>query len=242
MDSFMRFRPRHGGSPPVGYSGWSRIRPLKKCAIRTIVVVAACIVASAPIRSSTKNLRQIAASSSRGAQEVVESKKSECPTLRAEVIPDEGIADVCSSATREGRHDRWRGDLDRHFSGGGTIVPAFAVVLTVNAGYHDFFVNWHRHFLRANTDPANRVLIIIAEDASVHDRLVALFDHPATTTTTATGGSPTTTPTIVLPGYDASNDRAHRNAEDYDSSTYKASELLIRSIYLMNASTFFFLL
>jgi len=181
MDSFMRFRPRHGGSPPVGYSWWSRIRPLKKCAIRTIAVVAACIVASAPIRSSTKNLRQIAASSSRGAQVVVESKKSECPTLRAEVIPDEGIADVCSPATREGRHDRWRGDLDRHFSG--TIAPAFAVVLTVNSGYHDFFVNWHRHFLRANTDPA----------------------------------------------------------KDYDSFTYKASELLIRSTYLMNASTFFFL-
>ena len=220
----MRFRPRHG-SPPVG-SWWSRIRPLK-CAIRAIAVVMACIVASAPMRSSTKNLRQIA--SSRGARPV-ESKKSECPALRAEVIPNEGSADICSSTREEGRHDGWRDDLDRHFfggspeaGGGGTIVPAFAVVLTVNTGYYDFFVNWHRHF-RANTDPAEHVLIIIAEDANVHDRLVALFDYSATAT-----GSPTTA-TIVLPGYDVSNDRAHRNAEDYDSFTYKASELLIRII------------
>jgi hypothetical protein len=65
--------------PPLGSWG-SRIRPLKTCAIRTIAVVMACIVASAPMRSSTKNLRQIA--SSRGAQPG-ESKKSECPTLRA---------------------------------------------------------------------------------------------------------------------------------------------------------------
>jgi hypothetical protein len=185
----------------------------------------ACIVAS-----STKNLlRQIASSRGALARHQVVSKISECPTLRAEVIPNEGSADVCSS-TREGRHNRWRDDLDRRFFGGsppeagggrvGTIVPAFAVVLTVNTGYHDFFVNWHRHF-RANTDPAKHVLIIIAEDANVHDRLVALFDY------SARASSPTTA-TIVLPGYDVSNDRAHRNAEDYDSFTYKASELLIR--------------
>ena len=221
--AFMRLRPRHG-SPPVG-SWCLRIRPLKKCTIRTIAVVMACIVAS-----STKNLlRQIASSRGALARHQVVSKISECPTLRAEVIPNEGSADVCSS-TREGRHNRWRDDLDRRFFGGsppeagggrvGTIVPAFAVVLTVNTGYYDFFVNWHRHF-RANTDPAKHVLIIIAEDANVHDRLVALFDY------SARASSPTTA-TIVLPGYDVSNDRAHRNAEDYDSFTYKASELLIR--------------
>jgi hypothetical protein len=166
-------------------------------------VVIACIVAST-LRSPTKNLPQIA---SRRAQ--IESHDNACPTLRVAVVPDERSEDICSPRERH----RWRENLVRHFGGsaGEGTMPAFAVVLTVNTGYWDFFVNWHRHF-RANSDPAEHVLIIIAEDASIHNKLEALFDFATSTT-------------IVLPGYNVANDNAHRDAEDYDSFTYKVSEL-----------------
>jgi hypothetical protein len=169
------------------------------------VVVIACIVAYA-LRSSTKDLTRILSHSTQ-----IESHDA-CPSLRLAVVPNEESADICSP---RGRH-KWRDDLDRYFEESTGRMPTFAVVLTVNSGYWDFFVNWHRHF-RKNSKRTEHVLIIIAEDASINGKLEALFDSA-------------TSVTIVLPGYDIANDHAHHNAEDYDSVTYKVGELFLINV------------
>ncbi|KAL3785278.1 hypothetical protein ACHAW5_008292 [Stephanodiscus triporus] len=172
------------------------------------VVVIACIVAYA-LRSSTKDLTRILYHSTQ-----IESHDA-CPSLRLAVVPNEESADICSP---RGRH-KWRDDLDHYFEESTERMPSFAVVCQVNSGYWDFFVNWHRHF-RKNSKRTEHVLIIIAEDASIHSKLEALFDSA-------------TSATIVLPGYDIANDHAHHNAEDYDSITYK-SLVSTRATHLLN--------
>lgn len=169
-------------------------------------MVLTCIVVNA-LMSSTRKLTQI------GFHRTTESITS----LRATA----GVAknendDVCSSSIER---YRWRDELDRYFEKSNDGMPAFAVVLTVNTGYFDFFVNWYAYY-RNYSEQTNQILIIIAEDAIVHDKLRGLFNSSAITT-------------IILPGYDIANDSALSEAEDYDSVGYK-SLVSTRATHLLN--------
>jgi hypothetical protein len=189
----------HGGGTSSHVGSRSRGSPLKWAVWATCMVMA-CIIGNA-LRSPMKQLSQIQSHSTQ-----IEPQ-SKCPPLRAAVVPNEESADICSP--RE-QHE-WRDNLDKYFEESTGEMPAFAVVLTVNTGYLDFFVNWHRYF-RMNSIQTNHVLIIIAEDSKIHRKLMAMFDSVESAT-------------IVLPGYDVANNSAHQNAEDYDSFKYKVSEL-----------------
>lgn len=161
----------------------------------------ACIIASS-LRPLMKRSSRIESHSMQ-----IEEPQGKCPPLRAEVVPNEKRTSICSPREEHA----WRDSLDRYFDELTGEIPTFAVVLTVNTGYLDFFVNWHRYF-RMNSIQANHVLVIIAEDATVHRKLVSIFDSVESAT-------------IVLPGYDVANDHAHHHAEDYDSFRYKVSDL-----------------
>lgn len=123
--------------------------------------------------------------------------------------------DICSSRQQH----KWRDDLNRYFSEAADGIPPFVVVLTVNTGFWDFFVNWLKHFYgRAMSDQP--LLIIIAEDSAIYEKLQAL---PRSKTKTR----------VVLPGYDFANDSASEKAEDYDSESYK-SLVSSRATHLLN--------
>lgn len=189
-----------GGGASSHVGSRSRGRPLK-WAIWAAAIIMAFIIANA-LRSPMKQLSQVKTHSLQ-----IEEPQSECPPLRAAVIPNEKSTDICSPREQHA----WRDSLDRYFEGLTGVMPTFAIVLTVNTGYLDFFINWHRYF-RMNSIQTNHVLIIIAEDATIHRKLVSIFDSVESAT-------------IVLPGYDVANYHAHHNAEDYDSFNYKVSDL-----------------
>jgi len=129
--------------------------------------------------------------------------------------------DVCSSRSKLNK--KWRDELDRYFSEV-TVdgIPSFAVVLTLNNGFWDFFVNWQQYFIirvmsKSNNQP---LLIIIAEDSSVYEKLKKLTPQQKKTT-------------VVLPGHDFANESVSDKAEDYDSQEYK-SLVSSRATHLLN--------
>ena len=137
--------------------------------------------------------------------------------------------ELCS--TRE-RNKEWRYQLKNHLQQHQKEEEesslwldqrtSFAIVLTVNNGFFDFFMNWLNHFntnvATANSNkqhPDNNLLeqaillIIIAEDPSIHKRLNDM--------TQSKGYS-----TIILPGYKTAEESETDQAEDYDSYAYKS--------------------
>lgn len=108
----------------------------------------------------------------------------------------------------------------------------FAIVLTVNDGYFDFFLNWHHHYqiirqasyegASLSTENEKTRLIIIAEDNRVYGKLHAL---PQLQKSDAT--------TIILGGGKDSTNNVSQSAEDYDSDGYK-SLVSGRATHLLN--------
>jgi hypothetical protein len=171
------------------------------------------------------------------------SSKSSTPSLRAtsvvvNISKDDNmeISSVCLSSP--GRH-KWRKDLDQYFTQstaaveeerGIIMLPTYAITLTVNSGYFDFFINWHHYYTEhtTNNHNSNNILIIIAEDSLIYTKLQTMFQDD--------DGN-----TIVLPGYDvtttnsnqSSNMMHNSNAEDYDSIKYK-SLVSTRATHLLN--------
>lgn len=131
-------------------------------------------------------------------------------------LPYASRSDVCSPRSD---HKQWHDIIDRHFSESAQEVPSFAVVLTVNHGFYDFFVNWHRHF---NDRMAERkyqpLVVIIAEDAVIHKQLKT---------------QPKKDNIIILPGRDFATEHGSVEAEDYESQAYK-SLVSSRATHLLN--------
>ncbi|KAL7476372.1 hypothetical protein ACHAW6_002241 [Cyclotella cf. meneghiniana] len=116
------------------------------------------------------------------------------------------------------------------------------IVVTVNSGFYDFFMNWHRHFERAvlqsprqvgdavNSNPKGNqtidltrlpFLMVIAEDNEIYDKLLSLplskeHDNIA----------------IIL-GTHATREYSTSEAADYDSPNYK-SLVSYRATHLLN--------
>ena len=157
---------------------------------------------------------------------------------------DDGVrrSSVCLSSPER---NKWRKDLDQYFKKeqstaaadekeeGKTTMPIYAITLTVNSGYFDFFINWHYYYIKHTTSPYNNnnLLIVIAEDSLIYTKLKAMFDD---------NDDSMTSNTIVLPGYatttttnNHSSMMHNSNAEDYDSVNYK-SLVSTRATHLLN--------
>ena len=172
------------------------------------------------------------------------SSESSTPSLRAtsDVVTiskndNMEISNVCLSSP--GRY-KWRKDLNQYFTkqstteGGIRMLPTYAITLTVNSGYFDFFINWHHYYIEhtTNNHNNNNILIIIAEDSLIYTKLKAMFHDDD-----VDEGN-----TIVLPGYDVTTTTTNNNqsfmmqnsnAEDYDSIKYK-SLVSSRASHLLN--------
>jgi hypothetical protein len=155
---------------------------------------------------------------------------------------DDGVrrSNVCLSSPER---NKWRKDLDQYFKKeqstaaadekeeGKTIMPIYAITLTVNSGYFDFFINWHHYYKHTTSPYNNNLLIVIAEDSLIYTKLKAMFDH---------NDDSMTRNTIVLPGFaitttttNHSSMMHNSNAEDYDSVNYK-SLVSTRATHLLN--------
>ena len=155
---------------------------------------------------------------------------------------DDGVrrSNVCLSSPER---NKWRKDLDQYFKKeqstaaadekeeGKTIMPIYAITLTVNSGYFDFFINWHHYYKHTTSPYNNNLLIVIAEDSLIYTKLKAMFDH---------NDDSMTRNTIVLPGFAITTTTTNHssmvhnsNAEDYDSVNYK-SLVSTRATHLLN--------
>ncbi|KAL9180405.1 hypothetical protein ACHAXT_008375 [Thalassiosira profunda] len=172
-------------------SAWSRSHSFNY-AVRATVVLVAIIVGNG-LMSITIVLSQI---DFRG--------KKYVPYTRAVgTVPTPSIEDVCSAREKS----KLKGDLDNHFGSSSGEKYSFAVVVTVNNGFGDFFLNWLGYFReRVEGKSENPLLIIVAEDAAIHKRLKKLNRKS----------------TVILPGYKSSGDSVIDRAEDYDSQAYKS--------------------
>jgi len=131
--------------------------------------------------------------------------------------------DVICSSRQQQQLPVWRDEIDRYFSEAAGGRPSFAVVLTLNNGFWDFFVNWryHYHFYaRVESKTDRPLLILIAEDSVVYEKLKALPRSKEETI-------------VVLPGRNFAVDSASKMAEDYDSKAYKKL-VSSRATYLLN--------
>jgi hypothetical protein len=140
------------------------------------------------------------------------------PTPDKILVADETLAKkICSSS----RRNKWHDSLNHQFEENAEFKPSFAVVLTVNDGYWDFFLNWFHHFivLMAKNILEQPVLIVIAEDSIIYDKLKSYLASE-------------TRNTIVLPGYDDAFNSVSM-AENYDSVAYKKL-VSSRATHLLN--------
>jgi len=134
------------------------------------------------------------------------------------LVADETLAEkICLSS----RRNKWHDSLDRQFEENAEFNPSFAVVLTVNDGYWDFFLNWFHHFIvtMAKNVLEQPLLIVIAEDSIIYEKLTSYLASE-------------TRNTIVLPGYDDALNSVSM-AENYDSVAYKKL-VSSRATHLLN--------
>ncbi len=127
-------------------------------------------------------------------------------------------AGICSSTGHS--NNKWRDALDRQFKEIIDNTPAFAVVLTVNDGYWDFFLNWLQHFYKSLDKSEQPMLIVIAEDSVIHKKLQSYLTSE-------------TRSIVILPGYDDATNSSVFTAENYDSAAYKKL-VSSRATHLLN--------
>ena len=135
-----------------------------------------------------------------------------------DVTQNDTIAEICSSTGHS--NNAWRETLDRQFKDIINNMPAFAVVLTVNDGYWDFFFNWFQHFNKSLDKSEQPMLIVIAEDSIIHEKLQSFLASE-------------TRNTVILPGYDNATNSSVFMAENYDSVAYKKL-VSSRATHLLN--------
>jgi len=128
------------------------------------------------------------------------------------------VEDICPSRQRYILRDELGSNSNDTHRG----ISSFAVVLTVNSGFWDFFVNWDNHFQDRVVNKSDELLlVIIAQDADIYDKL-------------KTWPKPKASRTIIIPVYDLTKgSSASARAEDYDSVGYK-SLVSSRATYLLN--------
>lgn len=127
--------------------------------------------------------------------------------------------EICSSRG----HHKWNDDLYRQLSDKADEMPSFAVVLTVNDGFWDFFLNWLHHFnklLASKTESEQPMLIVIAEDSIIYEKLKSSLALEMRST-------------IILTGYDEADNSTVFIAENYDSVAYKRL-VSSRATHLLN--------
>ena len=192
-------------------STWSRSRSFNYT-LWAIIILLAIIIVNVLI-SCSKMLYQI--DSHRIALRHVN------PSLHEAATHNETSIDmICSSSGHN--NNKWQEALDRQFKEiKNDARPSFAVVLTVNDGYWDFFMNWMRHFNKSLANKSEQpVLIVIAEDSIIYKKLESYLASE-------------TRGTVILPGYNDDNISAVFTAENYDSVAYKKL-VSSRATHLLN--------